>query len=167
MAKTHSVDETERLLLDLEDLVCTETNELEKANSLAKQDLTLKKVHDTREAISEEFDKLLFESIDEALTSLGEPVKNTLYQHLQKDFNISKEEIPNKIQDFSNVLHKIFGFSAGRLEIKFMKNLCEKVKVRMTLPEYEWPLSKWVVIDVTFPEYIDNARRNFIDEATK
>src|ERR1700690_1182445 len=43
-----------------------------------------------------EFNEYLFQAIDEVLTSLGEPVKNTLYFQLENNFNITKNEIPNQ-----------------------------------------------------------------------
>jgi hypothetical protein len=167
MAKVHSLNETERLLISLEDVADDETCVLDNEgldlkdnagqvdqvpiNSISKKDATL-----------EEFNKLLFESVDEALSSLGEAVKNTLYLHLKNDFNIKPEEIPNKICEFSDILHKIFGLGARRLELKCMKNLCEKVRVSIAWPEYEWPMSKWFVNDITFPEYVTNSLQSFV-----
>ena len=108
------------------------------------------------------------EAIDEALTSLGEPVKNTVYYHLENDFNIPKNEIPQKLGLFSHIIHKIFGIGASRLEIKFMKNLNSKVKTNMQLSEYEWPLSKWIVMEMSFTDYVDHIRKDYENQmATK
>ncbi len=107
------------------------------------------------------FDEYLIEAIDEALTSLGAPVKNTVYFQLENNFNIPKNEIPNQIGNFSDIIHKIFGLGASHLEIKFVKNLQSKIKVNIELPEYEWPLSNWIMNDISFKEYVDNARKNY------
>src|SRR5665647_1551460 len=88
-------------------------------------------------AYEEDFDDILLETIDETLSSLGEPVKNAFYFHLQTNFNISKNEIPKKIYEFSNIVQKIFGSGAGMLEIKFMKTLHSKISVNIRWPEYE------------------------------
>ena len=80
------------------------------------------------------FNEYLIEAVDEALTSLGEPVKNTVYFQLENNFNIPKNEIPDQIDEFTNILHKIFGLGASRLEIKFMKNLYSKIKINVETP---------------------------------
>jgi len=56
------------------------------------------------------FDELLLEAIDEALSSLGESAKQSIYFHLQDKFKISREEIPKHIKEFAEGLEKIFGF---------------------------------------------------------
>jgi hypothetical protein len=109
----------------------------------------------------EQFDNFLFQAIDEGLSSLGEPVKNSLYQHLEVDFNMPKNEIPQNIASFSGIIHKIFGLGACRLERKFMKNLNTKVQASGELPECECSLSNWIVMDVSFEEYIDKMRKNY------
>ena len=109
----------------------------------------------------ERFDEFLSQSIDEALTSLGEPVKNSLYQHLEVDFNIQKNEIPENIEVFSNIIHKIFGLGACRLERKFLKNLNAKVQSIAELPECECSLSNWIVMEVSFEEYVTKIRKNY------
>lgn len=109
----------------------------------------------------EQFDEFLVEAIDEALSSLGEPVKNTVYQHLEDDFNIPKNEIPQKIEDFSDIIHKIFGLGASRLEIKFMKNLSSKLKANMQWSDYEWPITKWIVMEISFTDYVKKMRINY------
>jgi hypothetical protein len=114
-----------------------------------------------------EFDDILLETIDETLSSLGEPVKNAVYFHLQTNFCISKNEIPKKIYEFSNIIQKIFGSGAGRLEIKLMKTLHSKINVSVKWPEYEAPLSKWLVVDMTFTEYVNSMRQNYDANAKK
>jgi serine protease inhibitor len=72
-----------------------------------------------------------------------------------------KNEIPKQIDEFTDIMHKIFGLGASRLEIKFMKNLHSKIKVSIELNEYEWPLSEWIVEDVSFTEYVHDMRVNY------
>ena len=118
-------------------------------------------------AAQRKFDEYLSEAIDEALTSLGAPVKNTVYFQLENNFNLPKKEIPKNIEKFSDIIHKIFGLGASRLEIKFMQNLYSKVKVNIELTEYEWPLSRWIICDVSFHEYVSKARTNYCDQKDK
>jgi hypothetical protein len=108
-----------------------------------------------------QFNDFLGQAIDEVLTSLGEPVKNTFYQRLEVDFDIPKNEIPKKIPEFCNIIHKIFGLGACRLERKFMQNLNSKVQANVELPECEWSLSKWIVMETSFEENIDKIRKNY------
>jgi hypothetical protein len=102
------------------------------------------------------FNKLLLEAIDEALSFLGESSKTAIYYHLETVFNIKKQEIPNRVDDFSRALERLFGLGAKHLEILFMKSLYAKVRgVR------EWSSCEWVVPEVTFREYVHLMRQNF------
>jgi hypothetical protein len=123
--------------------------------------VTIDALSDKKNSLQERFDGFLIEAIDEALTSLGAPVKNTIYFQLENSFNISKSEIPQQIDEFLDIMHKIFGLSASRLETKFLKNLHSKINVDAPLPEYEWPLSKWIIMDMSFKECLCNMRRSF------
>jgi hypothetical protein len=107
------------------------------------------------------FNNLLLEAIDEAFSSLGESVKVAIYFHLENTFEIKKSDIPHSVADFSIALGKIFGPGARYLEILFMKNLHAKIEVTCRWPEYRWPLSKWIVPEVRFHEYVRLIRQNF------
>jgi|WetSurMetagenome_2_1015567.scaffolds.fasta_scaffold05252_5 hypothetical protein len=162
MAKANSLEETERLLLSLDDLLDEEINATkdskDNANKVDDNIITNMPISDI---IRKEFDQLLIAAIDDALASLGEAVKNSIYLHLQKDFNIKRNEIPLKISEFSDIIHKIFGLGASRLEVNCIKNLNEKINVRINIPEYKWPMSKWIINDFTFQEYVIKARESF------
>jgi hypothetical protein len=107
------------------------------------------------------FDEYLLEAIDEALTSLGEAVKNTVYIQLENSFNMPKKEIPMQIDEFTDIIHKIFGLGASRLEIRIMKNLHSKIKVNIEMTQLEWPVSKWIVEEMSFTEYVYNAHKSY------
>lgn len=111
------------------------------------------------------FEQILLEAIDEALSSLGESVKKSIYFHVENSFNIKRQEIPQRLADFSEALERIFGPGARHLEISFMKSLHAKIKVTCKWPEYEWPLSKWIVPEMTFQEYVRLMQQRF--EATQ
>jgi hypothetical protein len=143
----------DRICLSLEDEMEVE----EPPNSVE-----LEKTENKINLRKEQFNKYLIEAIEETLTSLGEPVKNALYFNLESNFGISKEDIPLKISDFSSILHKLFGLGASRLEVKFMKNLNDKIQADIEWPEYQWPLSKWAIVDLSFEEYIFKIREDFI-----
>jgi hypothetical protein len=115
----------------------------------------------------EKFNQYLLEAIEETLSSLGEVVKNAVLEHLQNDFQINRVDIPQEICDFSNIIHKVFGLGAGRLELKIMKTLNSKLQVDVQLTEYEWPLSKWIVNEVSLTDYIENLRNSYTETVQK
>jgi hypothetical protein len=104
----------------------------------------------------ERFDSYLQEAIDEALSSLGEVVKNAIHEHLTNDFGISRAEIPEKIYDFWRIVQKMFGLGAGRLEARIIKNLDTKIKMDPELAQYELPQSLWTCNDGSLVEYVTN-----------
>lgn len=104
------------------------------------------------------FEKLLSEAVDEALSTLGESVKQSIYFHLEKKFKIPKKEIPYRIDDFASGLEKIFGIGAKFIEIMIMKNLYEKIGQTL-----EWDESK----ELVFTEYIEAAKRSYLKEVKK
>jgi len=89
------------------------------------------------------FEKLFLEAVGEALSSLGTSSKH-IYFHLEKDFNINKQDIPHKIEEFTNAIEEIFGLGAGVLEIQIMKRLYEKVGPFKHFPEQNLTFIKYV-----------------------
>lgn len=75
-----------------------------------------------------EFNKLLLNSFDQALTSLGQATAASIYFYLEDHFKIKKMEIPKRINDSLNALEKLFGVGADYLEIFIMKNLYAETK---------------------------------------
>ncbi len=97
----------------------------------------------------EKFSAILLEAIDEAFSTLGNRAKSSIYLHLESKFAISKQDIPERVGDFSEALEQIFGLAAPKLEILIMKCLNEKVKCT-----YNWVGPKWLVPDLTFSKYV-------------
>ncbi len=149
-----SIDES-----DLLDLGLFDSEKTEKTNNVDSK--TCAQISNTART---KFDELLSEAVDETLSLLGEPVKNTVYFQLENSFNIPKKEIPKQIDEFSDIIHKIFGFGASRFEINLMKNLHTKISTNIELPEYEWPLSKWVMTDMSFCDYVYAARKSYLEK---
>lgn len=102
------------------------------------------------------FDQIFLESIDEALSALGEKAKDAIYYHLKHDFSISKHDIPSRVNDFSTAIEQIFGESAQYIELLIMKCLQKKVK-----GSYEWDGPKWLVPDLTFVKYVKLMRVSY------
>lgn len=99
------------------------------------------------------FEKLLLEAVDEALASLGDSAKQSIYFHLENKFEIERDEIPQRVEDFAEGLEKIFGVGAQFLEILIMKELYERVGRPL-----EWRRSKRLM----FTEYVSAAKRSFL-----
>jgi hypothetical protein len=104
------------------------------------------------------FDELLLDAIDEVLSSLGEPVRNHLYIHLKNDFLISRNELPQRIEEFSDFLYRIFGSSAQHLEIKFIQTLYSKISVDQDVEDMSIVFKE---TDVTFLNYVNKMRESF------
>ena len=102
-----------------------------------------------------DLDKLLFEAIDEGLSSIGESFKQAIYLQLKKGFNVKKHEIPYKVEDFAREIERIFGLGADFLEILIMKNLYGKVGRTAYLLEPK---------DFVFTEYVAATKRSFTRE---
>lgn len=101
-----------------------------------------------------DLNNLLFEAIDERLSSIGESSKQAIYFH-QKKFQCQKHEIPYKIEDFAREIERIFGLEAGFQEILIMKNLYEEVGRTVHLLEPK---------DFVFTEYVTATKRSFTGE---
>ncbi len=95
------------------------------------------------------FSSILLESIDEAFLTLGEKTRSSIYFYLETKFLISRQDIPERVNDFSVALERIFGLGAQQLEILIMKCLNEKINCA-----YNWVGPKWLVPDLTFTKYI-------------
>ena len=104
-----------------------------------------------------DFEKLVLEAVDEQLASLGESSRQALYFHLERGFNIKKQEIPKKTEAFVDAMEKIFGQGADYLEILIMKRLHSKIglDVRVSNP------------NLTFAEYVEAAMRSYCQNKTK
>lgn len=107
---------------------------------------------------SKKFEGILLESIDEAFSSLGQGAKTSIYFYLENTLFISKQDIPDKIDDFSHGLEQIFGIGAWHLEVLIMKKLYEKIGCL-----YKWEGPKWLVPDLTFRKYVELMRISFTD----
>ena len=105
-------------------------------------------------AKSKDFNELLLCSIDEALLSLGESVKQSTYFHIENRFMVSKEDIPENLSQFQYGIEKIFGIGARYLEILIMKNLYTKIGRPLTMHKND---------QLEFIKYVDAARKNYLE----
>ena len=103
-------------------------------------------------AKTREFDKLLVSAIDEALNSLGESVKQSIYFHIENKFKVPRNKIPENLEEFQGGLEKIFGAGAQFIEILIMKNLHTKVGLPLKIESKQ----------LEFVEYVGAAKEGFL-----
>ena len=95
------------------------------------------------------FEEALLEAVDEGLSVLGESAKQAVYCHLGKTFKITRQDIPYRLEEFTDAVEGIFGAGAKILEIQIMK--CLFKKVGHTFKNY--PRQE----ELTFTEYVTAA----------
>jgi hypothetical protein len=104
------------------------------------------------------FDKLLLCAIDEALNSLGESVKQSIYFHIENKFSVARNAIPENLVEFQGGLEKIFGAGAPFIEILIIKNLHIKIGLPLVMEKGE---------QLEFIEYVDAAQQSYLRNVTK
>ncbi len=104
------------------------------------------------------FNDLLIETVDTVLSSLGEPVKNQLYANLLNNFSMEKNSIPERIDEFSKILHLIFGSAAYLIDIRFMNELHTKCSQLGYTLEYNLEFAN---ADFSFPSYVVKMREQY------
>ena len=102
-----------------------------------------------------DFEKILLEAVDEGLSSLGQSSSRAIYFHLEKSFNVKKQEIPFKIEVFADAIEKIFGLGANSIEIVIMKRLHKKTEEAFELHEST---------DLAFTECVNTVKRAFLEK---
>lgn len=100
------------------------------------------------------FEKLLLESVDEGLSSLGDSAKQAVYFYLKKSYKLDKRDIPRKIEEFADAMERTFGLGSKFLEILIMKRIYQKVGESF---EYNQEPK-----DLVFTEYVEAAKRTFV-----
>ena len=95
---------------------------------MAQKSLTVKKTNrnSTERSV---FERIVEDTVDEALSSLGNYCKQAIYLCLETRFNIKKEDIPNRIDDFANALEKMFGESSKLIKIEVMRLAYSKIRI--------------------------------------
>ena len=103
------------------------------------------------------FDKILLRAIDEALESLGESVRQSIYFHIENKFNVARNEIPENLQQFQGGLKEIFGAGAQFIEFLIMKNLNIKIGYpRVTVKSKNFEFIKY--LDASKQGYLGNVQ---------
>jgi hypothetical protein len=80
-----------------------------------------------------DFDEMLDNAVSEALSQLGETVKQTILYYLERNFNMKPEEVPRRPTEFANALSALLGSGADPLENIIIQTLYTKIDVRITV----------------------------------
>jgi hypothetical protein len=106
-------------------------------------------------AKNKDINLLLLSAIDEALLSLGEKARQSVYIYVERNYHLSKTEIPQNIETFQQALEKVFGIGARFIEILIMKNLYAKTGRQIDMETNN---------QFEFVKYVKAARKNFTKE---
>jgi hypothetical protein len=110
------------------------------------------------------FDEILLEALDVTLSTYGEKTRSAFYDHFKKAYNISKDKIPERIDEFSRGLEDLFGLSSKNLEIMVMMQLHLKIGVVWECKEPDGSSRyKRILPDLTFEEYVKFAKKYYED----
>jgi len=96
------------------------------------------------------FSQLLLEAIDDSLSILGDEPKKALYQYLATMHSLQREEIPDRLEEFSAGLKRALGGASSVIQRIILRKLFQKLG--STFRESQ---------DSEFPDYIRDARRRF------
>ena len=69
------------------------------------------------------FEKILLRAVDSGLLLLGETPRKAIFYHLNEKFQLERENILEKIEEFAQALNAIFGSGAELIEKFIVKEL--------------------------------------------
>jgi hypothetical protein len=96
---------------------------------------------------AKDFERLLLDSIDEALSSMEENMKKLTYAQLE-NLGVPKYEIPRNIGEFTKTIEGVFGAGADDLKILILRRFYEK---------NGWPFRRIELDELTFSEQLERA----------
>jgi hypothetical protein len=116
-----------------------------KQNATCTLQLSRKKQKPTED----KFNVAIIEAVEESFSSFSNLVKKAAYLHLENTFKIKKQEIPSKIEDFSDAIEQMFGVGAKLIEIRIIEALHKRIRGFVFFPKKG---------DVDFKEYVASLR---------
>jgi hypothetical protein len=72
-----------------------------------------------------QIDEIILGVIDRGFGALGENPKHALWYCLERDFNLSRQKVPENIKAFEKALQSFFGLGYNILDSLFLNYLCE------------------------------------------
>ena len=114
-----------------------------------KASCTLQLCRNKQKASEDKFKVAMIKAVDESFSSFSKLDKQAVYFHLDKSFKIKKEEIPCKIEAFTDAIEQMFGIGAKLIEIRIIEALHKRI------PEFVFFPKKG---EVGFKEYVASLR---------
>jgi hypothetical protein len=102
-----------------------------------------------REPYEGTFEGTIIEAVDESFSTLGQSCKQAIYFHLENTFDITKHEIPSKIEPFTEAIEEIFGDAAKLVEMRIIEALHRRNQDHVFYPGKR---------EVVFTEYVASLR---------
>ncbi len=93
---------------------------------------------------------MLLDCVDDGLSVLGNEPKEAVYQYLATIHSLDREQIPDKVDEFSTGLRKALGGASRVIERLILKKLFQRVG--STFRE---------TADLEFTDYVMDAKRRF------
>lgn len=93
---------------------------------------------------------MLLDCVDEGLSVLGNEPKQAVYQYLSTIQSLDREQIPDKVEEFSTGLRKALGSASRVIERLILKKLFQRLG--STFRE---------TADLEFTDYVTEAKRRF------
>ena len=70
---------------------------------------------------------ILLEAIDESFALFINSKKFNIFQYLEEQYGLAKQNIPNNIEQFVDIVEDLFGSGAQLIEIKIIELLNKKI----------------------------------------
>ena len=96
------------------------------------------------------FGQVLLDCVDDGLSVLGNEPKQAVYQYLSTIQSLDREQIPDKVEEFSTGLRKALGSASRVIERLILKKLFQRIG--STFRE---------TADLEFADYVTEAKRRF------
>lgn len=94
------------------------------------------------------FNEHLIGAIDNGLQLLGESVRQVVYHYVERDSQLTREKIPERLEVFHETLEGTFGSGAKVIEKLIVRGLYDRLGV--SFEDHQ----DWTIVD-----YVNNARK--------
>src|SRR5437016_12060126 len=86
---------------------------------------------DMTTAVNPSLDRPLILSIDAALSALGASTRDSILTYLRKKYSMSMEDIPQRMDEFLQALHRLLGYGARVIEKLVIARLVETHEISL------------------------------------
>jgi len=110
---------------------------------------TLQLCRKKQKPTEDKFNIAIIEAVEDGFSSFNNLDKEAVYLHLETAFKIKKQEIPSKIEEFSDAVEQMFGVGAKLVEIRIIEAIHSRIREFVFIPGKG---------DVDFKEYVASLR---------